>query len=485
MRVLIRVSEGTDQGREFVFDRPDCFLVGRAEDAHLRLPENDRFVSRRHFLLEIAPPNCYLADLGSRNGTFVNGERTSRAQLGEGDEIRIGETLLRITIAAAAAAQQALLCKRCDKLAVEPPSFLCGSCESEAKANLAKAANPWPEIVCLRCRGRIGSRADADGRAAEFGSCASYLCDACALAERQSTDNPRIGNYEVLRELGRGGFGVVYLGRHVRTARLAALKKTHRAAALDPKTRRMFQREISILKDLHHGNIVRLMEHGIEDDADYFASEFMDGGDAGNLMESDHQRELPPGVAIGLAIQVLDGLACAHERGYVHRDIKPQNLLLHRRGKEPPSAKLADFGLAKSFTVAGATFITRPGEAAGSPMFMAPEQILSYRFVGPPADLYSLGVTLYYLLTGSFPYKFPSPLEKARGLIREAAAKDPIAIILEDEPVPIRARRKQIPEPLALVVDKAIRKKPADRYSSARQMQEDLTRLKGFASGRI
>jgi serine/threonine-protein kinase len=484
MRVLIRVEEGTDPGREFTFDRPDCFLVGRAEDAHLRLPEDDRFVSRRHFVLEIAPPNCYLADLGSRNGTFVNGLKASRAQLSEGDEIRIGATLLRIRILASAV-PEVLLCKRCEKRAAEPPSFLCAACEAEAKANLAKGANPQLEIVCKRCGERIGARANADGRAAEFASCARYLCQACAAAEQQPADIARIGPYEVLRELGRGGFGVVYLGRHSPTGRLAALKKTHRAAAMDQKARKMFQREISILEDLQHANIVRLMEHGVDDSADYFASEYLDGGDAGSWMEREHRRELPPSIAIALVNQVLEGLAYAHEKGYVHRDIKPQNILLHRDGNDAPSAKLADFGLAKSFTMAGATFLTRPGEAAGSLMYMAPEQILSYRFVGPPADLYSLGVTLYYLLTGSFPYCFPSPLERALGAMRAAAGRDPMAIVLEDDPLPIRTRRKEVPEPLGQVVDKAIRKKPAERYASARQMQEDLQKMKGFAAGRI
>jgi serine/threonine-protein kinase len=148
--------------------------------------------------------------------------------------------------------------------------------------------------------------------------------------------------------------------------------------------------------------------------------------------------------------------------------------LLKRAGDVSFEAKLSDFGLAKSYTNAGQSGITRVGESSGTIFFMAPEQITNYRFVKPPADLYSLGVSLYYLLTGRYQFDFPSPMEQVRGLLKGKPQKDPLLIVLEDRPIPIRERLPELPRSLAEVVDKAVRKAEGKRYQRAGEFLKDL-----------
>src|SRR5581483_10126157 len=146
----------------------------------------------------------------------------------------------------------------------------------------------------------------------------------------------------------------------------------------------------------------------------------------------------------------------------------------HPAGGGKWTAKLTDFGLAKSFAEAGASFMTQRGEWCGTLLFMAPEQILNYRYVKPPADLYSLGVTYYYLITGRLPFEFPSALDRAQGRGDPRKAKDEVRIILEDDPIPVRNRKREVPEALAAVIDKSIRKREQERFQTAAEMRSAM-----------
>jgi serine/threonine-protein kinase len=144
---------------------------------------------------------------------------------------------------------------------------------------------------------------------------------------------------------------------------------------------------------------------------------------------------------------------------------------------------VSDFGLAKSYIDAGASCLTRRGEAAGTLIFMAPEQILNYRFLRPPADLYSLGVTLYYLVSGRLPFQFPSPLDHLLGRMAGKRVKDEIRIVLEDEPIGVREQARSLPPSVAEIIDRSIQKKEKDRFASARQMADALLRACPRAAG--
>ena len=161
-----------------------------------------------------------------------------------------------------------------------------------------------------------------------------------------------------------------------------------------------------------------------------------------------------------MAYQVLKGLEHAHGLGFVHRDIKPENILI---GKTPGGllAKISDFGLAKSFRGIGLSGLTFSGEMRGTIPFMPPEQVLDFKKVLPSGDLYATAATLYYLISGQFIYD-----QNAEG--------DVIRMLLEDQPVPIRDRRAEVPLGLAKVLEKCLARNPDDRYPNASEMRKAL-----------
>ena len=186
---------------------------------------------------------------------------------------------------------------------------------------------------------------------------------------------------------------------------------------------------------------------------------------------------LDPRLACTLMDDLLEGLQYLRDRGPIHRDLKPSNFLLTHPGAAPGCvAKIGDYGLSKSFQDAGNSSLTNEGRFAGSLKFMAPEQITEYRFVKPPADTYSMGVSLYYLLTGKYSVEFPK--QEAAGTLHSAASppRDPIMIVLDDPPIPVLERRPDLPESLARIVDRSVRKNKKKRFQSAAEMREALRR---------
>ncbi len=191
--------------------------------------------------------------------------------------------------------------------------------------------------------------------------------------------------------------------------------------------------------------------------------EYVEGSNAREWVEGLLPQPLSVPTASWIGVQLLRALDHAHKKGYVHRDIKPSNLL--SRGSSPwPDVKLSDFGLAKSFRDnAGFTGLTHQGDIGGSVGFISPDHIRDFRDVKEPADIYSSGATLYYLLTGKYPFLNFDPTKG-----------NAYAMILEHPPVPLRAHRPDAPEGLERVLRKALEKKPADRWSSAAAMARAL-----------
>jgi serine/threonine-protein kinase len=477
MPATIEVETGPQKGRIFNFERADRFLVGRSADAHLRLPEDDLFVSRNHLLIEVSPPNCYLIDLDSTNGTYLNKERVRQASLKDGDEIRLGHTILRVRLPAGVG------------MGAKQPANAGGDRNRRgpnagrrpAKIRppvVARLASPPKQISrCRECGLPLTELANKDGKAAELADVLTYLCSECAEKWQRKVEIREVGGYRLLETLGRGGMGVVYKAWSPLTCRLVALK-TLLATNGSGSSHQLFQREMSVMQELRHANIVRLLDQGIHEGKLYFVSELLEGGDLNLLMTNAYRSSVSTWLAWSIIHDALKGLQHAHEMGFVHRDIKPQNILLTRLPKpgetKAPTAKLSDFGLAKSFVEAGASCLTRKGEVAGTLLFMAPEQILNYRFVKPPADIYSMGVSLYYLLTGQFPFDLPSPLERVKMGLRGKKPRNEMVIILEDEPIPVRERNSRIDPSLASIVDKAILKREQERTQSAEEMKRAL-----------
>ncbi|MDX6290302.1 MAG: eukaryotic-like serine/threonine-protein kinase, partial [Blastocatellia bacterium] len=406
MRVTLRVLAGPYTGREFTFDQHDTFLIGRADTAHLYLPE-DRFFSRHHCLLEIAPPRCFLRDLGSTNGTFVNGQRVPEAFLTSGDRVQGGQTVLEVEV------------------------------QSEQPVTLNSMEAPTltrPTLIPVDCA-NCGRREQTE--ASHVNEKMSFICEDCR--EELKRQPQPVPGYQMIKLLGRGGMGCVMLARDEKTGRSVAIKSLLPEVAVTEVSLRRFMREIQVASALDHPNIVRFLESGTNNGAVYLVTEYVEGSDAARLADAQGGR-LPFRIAIDIVAQSLDALAYAHSKGYIHRDIKESNILVS--GTTPNYvAKLTDFGLAKSFTQSGMSGITMAGDMAGTFAYMPPEQIRDFRNVRPTSDIYAIGMTAYSLLAG----------DTALDLGAHNDIAGTVKAIFEGKVIPLRERAADVPQKVAEV----------------------------------
>jgi hypothetical protein len=433
MQVNLRILAGPYRGRIFSFSQPDTFLIGRTDDSHLCLPD-DKFFSRHHCLLEVNPPRCFMRDLGSTNGTFVNGQRVNEAFLKSGDQIQGGETVLLVEVNAGDVALQV-----------------------RAGAGLLDENVSRPTIVnveCLNCGRREKAEAATDDGHMTF------LCEDCRI-ELKHAPQP-IPGYDTIRILGQGGMGSVMLSRDQNTGRAVAIKTLLPEFAVSDKAMRRFMREIDVAAALKHENIVEFLDRGVNKGVVYLVTEFIDGPDAAKLADS-RGGSLPFQEGLAIISQSLAALSHAHSQGYIHRDIKDQNILIS--GSWPKlTAKLTDFGLAKSFAQSGLSGVTMAGEMAGTLAYMPPEQLKNFRDVQPQSDIYALGMTAYSLLAGTLALK----------LGRKTSMAETIKAIFEQPPIPLRERLPHLPQQVCEVVDRALVKDPAERWQSANAMRNAL-----------
>ena len=223
----------------------------------------------------------------------------------------------------------------------------------------------------------------------------------------------RLPQYEILELLGRGGMGVVYKARQRQLDRIVALKILPPSDALSPDFIERFRREARSLAKLSHPNIVAIHDFGEDGGLYYFAMEYVDGA---NLREMLRTKKLTPAEALAVVPKICDALQYAHDEGVVHRDIKPENILVDLKGR----LKIADFGLAKLLRRDDADqHLTLSGMALGTPRYMAPEQVDKPETVDHRADIYSLGVVFYEMLTGELPMgRFAPPSQKVQVDVR-------------------------------------------------------------------
>ena len=413
-RVTLTVTAGPLAGRVFSYDRHDTFLFGRSPDCQAELAANDTTASRHHFLLEVNPPRARLRDLGSLNGTHVNGQkhggrsrqespeeaarrRLPEVDLRDGDQIRVGATVFEVAI--------------------------------EGHRSTAPADVP------------------EDG-----GSGLESLLGVRPAAPLE------VPGYAVGKMIGRGGMGAVYLAKRQEDGSTVALKVMLAQSDVDDAARENFQREIEVTRSLRHPRIVSLIDHGSAESTFYFVMVYCAGGSVADL-----QRRQPGGLpltlSVRIALEALEGLAHAHERGFVHRDLKPENLLL--ADDAGSGAKVTDFGLAKSFQQAGLSGMTATGAVAGTLYFMPREQLTQFRLLKPVSDVWSMGATLYHMLTGAYPREF-------------RPGEDPLPVILRGGVVPIRARDPRLPERVAAVVDRSVVDAVPERYQTAGEFRAAL-----------
>jgi serine/threonine protein kinase len=338
--------------------------------------------------------------MASTNGTSVNGKKVSTTDLKHGDAIRAGRTAFAVAI------EQI-------EPTPEPPS-------------LDHHDRSWP------------TRHEPES--------------APTVDHPDLATLPAIPGFRVDRELGKGGMGAVYLAQDEASGELVALKTIIPAIVGSQGMVARFLREASILRQLDHPNIIRFRSIGQAEGRLYFAMDYAPGTDAARLVRKSGPLSIPQ--AVRIARQALEGLDYAHARGFVHRDIKPHNILL-TKVEGQVRVKVADFGLARIYQSSPMSGLTMMGEAGGSTHYMPPEQILDFRQAKPAADLYSLAATLYYLLTGKKIHDYPEGNRQA------------LMMILHEDPVPVRSRRGEIPEPLAEVIHRALAHYPDGRFPDA------------------
>lgn len=431
MRVSLNVVAGPQTGRSFTFDQHDTFMIGRSEDSQFCLPQ-DRFFSRHHCLIEIAPPQAFLRDLSSTNGTFVNGLRVDTAHLKSGDRIQGGETVLEVEVLV-------------DPLEIGGPA--------------EKYGNTHPSLVSVAC---LNCGVPASVEASNADANMTYVCDECREKLRQ---NPQpIPNYQMIRVIGQGGMGSVMLGRSEKDGRAVAIKTLLPEVAVSEQSLKRFLREIEVAASLQHPNIVSYIEHGTHNGIVYLVTEFISGMDASRLAKHRGGR-LEWREAVRITEQTLAALEFAHNLGFVHRDIKEQNILIE--GTYPNSmAKLTDFGLSKSYKQTGMSGVTMVGDVAGTIAYMPPEQVRDFKEVRPPSDIYALGMTAYSLITAAH----------ALDIGPKAGISETVKAIFEKPIVPLTQRIPDIPLKVAAVIETALAKQVELRWGNAGAMREALLR---------
>ena len=276
-----------------------------------------------------------------------------------------------------------------------------------------------------------------------------------------------IREYKLLAKLGEGGMGAVYKALHTRLDKVVALKVLPEGRMRDVGSVARFQREMKAVGRLDHPNIVRAMDAGDEDGTHFLVMEYVDGIDLSQLAKN--VGPLPVADACELVHQAAIGLQEAHEHGMVHRDIKPSNLILAKSPckKSPPTLKILDLGLAllSEALLPDHQGLTYTGQMLGTIDYMAPEQGSDTHHVDIRADIYSLGATLYRLLTGTAPFggeKYDTPVKK-------------ILALATQEPPAVQSRREDVPPTLAAIIHKMLAKTPAERFSTPEELAEVLS----------
>lgn len=264
-----------------------------------------------------------------------------------------------------------------------------------------------------------------------------------------------LGNYELIEVIAQGGMGVVYKARQRNLNRVVALKMTLTGQHASEEEKRRFQGEAEAAGKLDHPHIVPIYEVGEYEGQPYLSMAFVEGE---SLKSAISEGPLPPLQAAGIGLKLAAAVQYAHEQGIIHRDLKPANVLLDRQGQP----KITDFGLAKRATVDSS--LTATGQILGTPGFMPPEQARGdIDEIGPTADVYSLGATLYCLLGGRPPFQAATIMETLRQ-------------VLEQDPVPLRQLNRDIPGDLETICLKCLRKLPDQRYQTAGELAADLQR---------
>lgn len=333
--------------------------------------------------------------------------------------------------------------------------------QQERKRHYDKAAESYREILRYRktfrdVRDRLEALNNLRGNAGGFTS-GPFDNTRTLVVPESTVSRPTLGRYEVEREIGRGAMGVVYLGKDPRIARTVAIKTLSYQAFEDAELgdlKARFFREAEAAGRLNHPAIVTVYDVGEEADLAYIAMDYARGRPLSDFDRAG--RLLPLATVLEIVARVADALAYAHGQKIVHRDIKPGNIIYH---PDSGGVKITDFGIAKIADDSR----TRTGSVMGSPLYMSPEQLKGQKVTGA-SDIYSLGVTLYRLVSGETPYQG----DTLANLTYQ---------ILNKRPRSVREFKPDLPNGVVRLINKAIQREPEKRFASAGTMAEAVRRL--------
>lgn len=415
MSVTIEIQTPDEPVRNVTFVEPAEFVIGRNPDCACCL-KGDGLVSRKHAVLLIEPPSIMVKDLKSTNGVSVDGIKWGGLSgnpsgepipLAVGSMVNVGKTVIVVT-------------------AISDSSFIPRL--TEAGAELATPFAGGQRIKPGMMPDLVGERA-----------------------------LPQVPGYVIQKVVGKGGMGAVYLGVAEGTGEKAAIKLMTGAMALNQKMVEAFKREIEVTKTIQHSNIVRFFNAGItERNLLYLALEYVDGGDMARYMKTYPDRRVPLSEAYRFMLEVADGMAYAHNLGFIHRDMKPDNLLISGEGGDK-HAKISDLGLAKNFEDAGLSGLTGSFTGGGTMAYMPPEQLTDFRDVKPSADIFSLAATFYEMLTGRIVYNF-------------TRTGNTLKVVSNCDLVPLYENAGDVPPKLIAVLEKGLNANPQHRYAHAGEM---------------
>ncbi len=464
------ILNGHHRGHPIEFAAPRTFVIGRSASSDVQL--YDVKLSRRHCAFKVDNDAVQFKDLGSVNGTFLNGTQVAQGFLNHGDILRLGDIDMQIGI------------DRTEPVPFESPMLSSGarhadpmlsssaarrgdplSSSAVARGNTAPPTGPavarplsashsgerpragpnYPQPVatgpvCEVCRqvippDEVANAAHRKGR---------YVCARCRGPRVQ------IPGYVLGRCLGEGAMGAVFEAQ-AQNGAIVAIKVLKIQGDVSEEDRARFIREAETTAALNHPNVVRILNYGQAGPALYLIMEFIRGESLKKRI--DRLGPLPVPVALHITRQIGSALEHARTRQIVHRDVKPENILVNEEGL----AKLTDFGLAKSVANVGRSGLTRPGEGMGTLPYMPPEQIEDALTANHTSDIYSLGATLYHMLTGKKPFSAKSNM-------------DFFMKILHEDPPPIADFRQDVPPIVINMVAKCMKKKKEDRYQTAQEL---------------
>jgi serine/threonine-protein kinase len=278
---------------------------------------------------------------------------------------------------------------------------------------------------------------------------------------REAFEAKQLGQYRLLRPLGTGGMGEVYLAEHRMLKRPCAVKLIRAQQAGDPNVLARFEREVQMTARLSHWNTIEIYDYGrTEDGTFYYVMEYLPGLSLEDLIE--RHGPMPPERVIHLLRQMCQALREAHAIGLIHRDIKPGNIFVAQRGGMYDVAKLLDFGLVKPVAERPSARLTQDGGISGTPLFMSPEQAQGRDNLDARSDIYSLGAVAYNLVSGRPPFERASPMEV-------------IVAHARDEPTPPSQFQHDLPDDLERIILRCLDKSPEDRFQDAGSLEQALS----------